>query len=265
MPFTDSFIQNFVGYQESPNRLYQDSPPANTQISATPNHDPQKIADRLYCVAIPFVNTYSQSTGLVSMYQANAPNRDLGKFQVSYSEVFQAWDGSQIPNDFNRIVMTFNNFTITNNTVTDQTFRGIELVDPIFDAVAGSLPAEALQTTFVITRDGSVGPLPRYTTVEPYHFGRLHKVFEDGFTISSVSYIHQLVENDDGVFVPQEEPPNTDTDTDTRTMVMGGKFSIARYNFPSNIILQPSESINVGLGTIELTFESPTITCSGVF
>lgn len=243
MPFSNSFIQNYAGYQDHPFYLYDQPDPINGRSTNTveaSKYNPQKTVFGRNATAIFYTQSLSASSTLATIYPGR--RSAVPRINVSYSEAITDWNDTT---EAQRLQISFTSFIVDNTDSFDYTFDGVQLIDGLNDP---PLPADFI----TLTRDGSVGSFPRYTFTED----KMMHEFTELRTVSSPTNVFTQIKRDPRrqEFVSNALIPGTEVDTTPVSMYVMGVFDIARFNFPSTIVLSPGDSLSIALGTLDYLF-----------
>ena len=265
MPFSDAFAQDILFFQDDDTlALTVTTNTATERTVSSTGFDPKNstpITERPY-VAVPFLatvpdNGVSANTSLTGLYHSGQVLENLSKEICSYGVTFTGWDFSdQTQNN----IITFGTFILSNTTSSDILFSGVEVFDAALSDTVTGFPNSTTANVFRLTKSADVvGTFPVYTCDENFTFTKGHRIILQ--TGSEVTYQHQVFdENSFQRFVPSVTLPGAPNTGDTIDVHNGGKFSVARFNFPNVFILKPGDSISVSLGTLTLNFNSEVIT-----
>lgn len=253
MPFTNSFAQSYLSWQENPNKLFEDNPPTNTQTSPSPDfYDPLATAPRDLLIAVPSTfGNLSAYTDTDYVY-ASDTRSTLDRVLVPYSVVFIPWDGTKTQFQY-----TPDDAVFLNTTGSTAIIACVDLIHCPIITTAGTLDTDFPETITFTREANDPNYAAVYSTVEPITFP------QSSYVISQVSNQTYRCLNPD----PQQSRFYTDGVIDnkavgeTLSVNNAGTLTLARYNFEQSIALDPNESITVDFGTITLTYTTEVITC----
>lgn len=242
MPYTDEFLSNYAGWQDSPHYLFEEPNPLNGRQTNTGTlYNPLKLAGQRIATAIFYNQELPALNELAAIYpgrRSSAPRQ-----VITYAEAVSDWDSVV---EEQKITLTFDSFTVSNpasNTI-DYIFDGVQLIDGLGDP--------SITETITLTRDGDINTFPRYTFVEDF---MMHE-FSQVRLVSSPTNVFNQIKTDPrrSEFVSDAIIGDTFNDLDTVDVYVMGVFDIARFNFPSTIIVPPGQTIGISLGTVDFFF-----------
>lgn len=263
MPFTDNFANDYLWFQEDTTLaldVVQDGTGGTREVNSN-GFDPRNSTPITIrpLVAIPFqVNGgAAPSTTLDGLYNGGSVREVFGKAVCSYSLSFDPW---LLTDQTQSHLMTFSSIVFTNTTTSDILFNGVELVDAGQETTDAGFPSQAQQNTFVLTRENeTVNTYPVYSCTETFTFTKGHRLVDSTTNVSA--RIHQIHDSS-GVkrFIPAVAFDSAQNPGETVAVHNIGRFSVARFNFPSVITLAGGDSIAIALGSLEVIYDAEVIT-----
>lgn len=250
MPFSDDFVQNYCGFSDDFREKFIpiSGSPATKSVNTSTTYNPVKTAGYRVAYVVPFSQNVPHSSPFLTVAR-NYEVEDLDRVEITYSEGFAAWNGTQ-----NSLTMTVDPFTLDNDSTSDVLVEGVELI--LSPRYASSIVLRDL----TLTRDGTIEGLPRYTYIPNLYFATGTRFYDNSgpaslYTVQSK--YHQLGE----VGIGPSAFSGTDTNGSTVLVRFGGVCSLARYNFNQTVPIIPGDSFPLSLGNLIINFNVTIKSC----
>ncbi len=274
MPWSDSFIQNYVGYQYNGDYAWEFtdtatfSPEFGTQfvdtqtLIDTPNeYDPIKQSTRRVAIAIPTTFTLDPNSLFVGGIYTSNGRGNTPRFLVTYNEIFSPYNNADIEPK-QQILMDFDDVILSNNTLDEWVFRSVALIHC------------ALDTSIISgTYGGDLDlALPEIVTFErladstnpafPYVYEAQN--FPHPIPLRTRYTLNVAPNTSTGQFLFDLPPSILASSVQMGTAGVGGfmsayyigAYTIASYTFPQAITLLPGQDITFNFGTIVKNFNA---------
>lgn len=241
MPLADNFVLNYLGFSDDqrPTGVEITGSPGDQSVDIVQSYNPliQGSNDKAYVVV--FNGTVDHSIPFRQIARSDEIT-SIERSEVEYFSGVTTWDGLDVSNS-----AVINPITIDNNSTSDIIVGGLELIQSPLTA--------GIIRTIVLTRDGTLESFPRYTYVETNLFFGLGSRFylNSG---ADVEYIQSAIKNDFGEVGLNSIIPGTESNGSTATVILGGQYSLARYNFPTPIPIAAGDSFPINLGNLRTDY-----------